>query len=140
VSILRIVLAVFVTLLLVAAFGYVQPRLPRYEFAAPHQGYLASALAAYDLRVPAHTRLFTRIAKYISPTVEACSQPQCNGEQNYWAYHCPDPFNPGSPCNVYKCQTVSNTHLYCVPVSNGPYCDSLGCPTAQNYQCTLGGP
>jgi len=96
----KLSLAVAISLILCGSLGRVFLRMPKYHFVAPHMGYLASALAEYDLLVPAHSRLFSRVVNYLTPPIaQACTFPGCNAHQSKPSGYCPDPIS--GPCTQY---------------------------------------
>ena len=125
----RLSMAVLVSLALFGSFGYARLHMPKYQFVAPHRGYLASVLAEYDLQVPVHSRLVTRIMDYLIPSVKACTYPPCNGFHSKQVGACPANIN----CINWTCAYTGGYRDYCVGIPTTPPCTA--CFNSQDYRC-----
>jgi hypothetical protein len=123
-----VVLALVALVGLCGSIGYVRLRMPKYQFAAPHQGYLRSSVAEYDLLVPAHSRWLSRAIDYIAPSVQASLPPVCNG----WE---PKPLSPcgTNGCTNYICKYTNGRNARCQVVNPLPPCG--GCLAAGWVSC-----
>ena len=126
----RTVIAVVASLILLGSLCYAHLRMPRYHFAAPHQGYLASGVAEYDLLVPDHSRLFSRALNYFAPSVQACTIPNCNGWESKQNGPCPANIN----CTNYICKDTHAKHVVCLSQRVYPPCQA--CVNTYTAGCT----